>query len=345
MKRLVIGIAIVGLIAGACNSSTTKAQGSSDEIRLGVFPNLTHSPGLIGITQGILDKDLAPTKVKIVPFTSGSEASSALASGSIDASYVGPNPAVSIFEKTNGQFVIVSGATLGGAALVVRNGSGITTPADLKGKKVADPGIGNTQDVALRTWLHEHGLKATDEGGDVTVVPLSSNSDSITLMQNKQIDAAWQPEPYVSLLVSENLGHVFVNEASLWPGGKFSTTNLLVSKTYMSAHPSVVKKLVQANVDSIQYIQQNSQAAAAAANTEVATLGGKSLDSSALSRAWAEMTFTWDPDTSSITTDAQRAYALKDISTNPTNISSLYDLSDLNAILQSKGLPTVQVSG
>lgn len=345
MKKLVIGCALVAMLAGACASSGTKAQGSSNVIRLGVFPNLTHAPGLIGITQGILNKDLAPTKVKIVPFTSGSEASSALASGSIDASYIGPNPAVSIFEKSSGQFAIVSGAALGGAALVVRNGSGITSPSDLKGKKVADPGIGNTQDVALRTWLHEHGLKATDEGGDVTVVPLSSNSDSITLMQNKQIDAAWQPEPYVSLLVSEGLGHVFVNEASLWPGGKFSTTNLLVSKTYMSAHPDVVKKLVQANVDSIQFIQKNPQAAASAANAEIAKLGGKSLDSSALARAWGEMTFTWDPETSSITTDAQRAYALKDITTNPTNIASLYDLGDLNAVLQSKGLPTVKVSG
>jgi len=345
VKKLVIGVAIVGLLAGACSSSGAKAQGSSDVIRLGVFPNLTHSPGLIGITQGILTKDLAPTKVKIVPFTSGSEASSALASGSIDASYIGPNPAVSIFEKTKGQFAIVSGATLGGAALVVRNGSGITSPSDLKGKKVADPGIGNTQDVALRTWLHEHGMKATDEGGDVTIVPLSSNSDSITLMQNKQIDASWQPEPYVSLLVSQNLGKVFVNEASLWPGGKFSTTNLLVSKTYMNAHPDVVKKLVQANVDSIQYIQKNPQAAAASANAEIAKLGGKSLDGGALTRAWGEMTFSWDPDTSSITTDAQRAYALNDIDTNPTNISSLYDLSDLNAILQSNGLATVQVSG
>ena len=345
MKRLVIGIVTLGVLAGACSSSATKSQGSSDVLRLGVFPNLTHSPGLIGITQGILDKDLAPTKVKIVPFTSGSEASSALASGSIDASYIGPNPAVSIWTKTNGQFVIVSGATLGGAAFVVRNGSGISSPSDLAGKKIADPGIGNTQDVALRTWLHEHGLKATDEGGTVTVVPLSSNSDSITLMQNKQIDGAWQPEPYVSLLVSQNLGHVFVNEASLWPGGKFSTTNLLVSKSYMSAHADVVKRLVQANVDSIQYIQKNPQAAATAANTEIAKLGGKSLDSAALTRAWGEMTFTWDPDTSSITTDAQRAYALKDIDANPSNISSLYDLTDLNAILQSKGLSPVQVSG
>ena len=345
MKKLVIAVALVGLLAGACSSSSTKAQGSAGVLRLGVFPNLTHSPGLIGITQKILTKDLAPTQVKIVPFTSGSEASSALASGSIDACYIGPNPAVSLYEKTNGAFVIVSGATLGGAAFVIRNGSGISSPSDLKGKKIADPGIGNTQDVALRTWLHGHGLKATDEGGNVTIVPLSSNSDSITLMQNKQIDGAWQPEPYVSLLVSQGLGHVFVNEASLWPGGKFSTTNLLVSKTYLGAHADLVKKLVQANVDSIQYIQKNPQAAASAANAEVAKLGGKSLESSALSRAWGEMTFTWDPDTSSITTDAQRAYALKDITTNPTNISGLFDLSDLNAVLQSKGLPTVQVSG
>ena len=345
MRRLMVGLVLAALAGSACASSAARGQGSSSVVRLGVFPNLTHAPGLIGIANGIFDRDLAPTKVKVTPFNSGSEASNALLAGSIDATYIGPGPTVSLFLKSGGKVAVVSGATQGGASFVVRTDAGITGPNDLHGKNIADPGTGNTQDVALRTYLHGHGLKAKDEGGDVTVTPLESNSQVVQLFQQKQVDGAWMPEPYASLLTSMNLGTTLVDERTLWPGGKFVTTNLLVSTDYMSAHPDVVKKLVQANVEAIDFITQDESQAQTVGNTELAKLGGKSLEAGVLSEAWSEMTFSWDPAAASLQRNAQDSYALKYITQAPTNILDVYKLDDLNAILQSLGRPAVSVTG
>jgi NitT/TauT family transport system substrate-binding protein len=307
-----------------------------------VFPNLTHAPALVGLAKGLLQKDLGSTKLKVIPFTSGSEASNALLAGSIDASYIGPGPTVSLFIKS-GKVAVVSGAAQGGASLVVRTGVTISRPTDFAGKRIADPGIGNTQDVALRTWLHQNGLKAKDEGGNVTIVPLTKNSDSVQLMQQKQIDGAWLPEPYPSLLVGQGLATRCLDEKTLWPGGKFITTNLLVSSGYLAAHPHVVKDLVKGNVDSIRFIQQNAPQAATLANKELATLGGKSLDPGVLQAAWSEITFSWDPVASSLLANAQHEQALGDIDSVPSNLTTIYKLSDLNSILRSIGQPAVSV--
>ena len=342
MKRTATMIALVAMLAAGCASSVARAKGSASVIRLGVFPNLTHAPGLVGIADGIFDRDLAPTKVQVKVFNSGSEASTALLAGAIDATYIGPGPTVKLF-LTSGKVAVVSGATEGGAAFVVRKGSGIVSPKGLAGKKIADPGIGNTQDVALRTWLHAHGLKARDEGGSVTVVPLESNSQSIQLFESKQVDGAWLPEPYVSLLTSKGLATLFVDERSLWPGGKFLTTNLLVSTVYLEAHPSVVRKLVRANVDAIRSIQRDAEHAMAAANKEIAKLGGKELPATVLSSAWKEMTFTWDPLVSSLLKNARDTFALGDLNKDPAKVVGVYRLDDLNAVLRSLGLLPVAV--
>lgn len=343
MKRTISFIALVGLVAAGCVSSAARAKGTEGVLRLGVFPNLTHAPGLIGIANGIFDRDLAPTKLQVKVFNSGSEAGTALLAGAIDATYIGPGPTVKLF-LTSGKVAVVSGATLGGAAFVVRTGAGITSPKDLPGKKIADPGIGNTQDVALRTWLHAHGLKATDEGGSVTIVPLETNSQALQLFESEQVDGAWLPEPYVSLLTSKGLATVFVNESSLWPGGKFLTTNLLVSSGYLQAHPDVVKKLVKANVEAIQSINHHSSTAAATANSELAKLGGKALPADVLASAWKEMTFTWDPLASSLQKNAQETHSLGALKDDPGTILNVYKLDDLNEVLQSMGLSTVSAT-
>jgi NitT/TauT family transport system substrate-binding protein len=340
MKRIATMIVLAALLATGCASSVARAKGSSAVLRLGIFPNLTHAPGLIAIADGTFTKDLAPTKLEVKAFNSGSEASTALLAGAIDATYIGPGPTVKLFIKS-GHVAVVSGVAEGGASFIVRKGSGIASANDLAGKKIADPGIGNTQDVALRTWLHGHGLKAKDEGGSVTVVPLESNSQSLQLFQTNQIDGAWLPEPYVSLLTSKGLATVFVDERTLWPGGKFLTTNLLVSTVYMQAHPSVVRNLVRANVEAIQSIRQDPNRAMATANAQIVKLGGKELTPTVLSSAWQEMTFTWDPLASSLKKNAQDTFALGDLSKDPVNILSVYKLDDLNAALQSLGLPAV----
>jgi NitT/TauT family transport system substrate-binding protein len=343
MRKALAALALVAVIGTGCASSAARAAGSDTVLRLGVFPNLTHGPALIGISKGIIQKDLGSmTKLKIFTFTSGSEASNAMLSGSIDATYIGPGPTTSLFAKS-GKIAVVSGVTQGGASLVVRTGAGISSPADFAGKKVADPGVGNTQDVALKTWLHSNGLKTTDEGGNVTIVPLTKNSDSIQYFSGKQVDAAWLPEPYPSLLIAQGLGSKFLDERTLWPGGHFATTGLVVATGYLTAHPDVVKNLVKGNVDSIRYIRANPTQAQQIANTEIVTLGGKSLDSAPLAQAWAGMTFSWDPAAASLQQDAKNAASFGLIDSVPSNLLSVYKLADLNAILIGLGLPSVQV--
>jgi NitT/TauT family transport system substrate-binding protein len=335
-------LTLAALVATGCASSSAKAKGSAAVLRLGVFPNLTHAPALVGIATGIFDRDLAPTKAKVTVFNSGSQAGQALLSGSLDATYIGPVPAASLFEQ-GGDVAIVSGAVQNGASLVVRTGSGIDSAADLGGKKVAVPGIGNTQDIALRTWLHQNGLKTKDEGGNVAVVAID-NPELPQVFQAAQVDAAWEPEPWPSVLESQNLATRLVDETSLWPGGAFPTTGLLVSKGYLTAHPEVVQKLVRANVDAIAYITDNPDRAKELAKQELQRVGGPNLTGAVLDQAWGELRFSYDPLVAVAEQYATNAWKVGIFDTRPDNLASMFVLGDLNAILQEKGLPAVNVA-
>ena len=161
-------------------------------------------------------------------------------SGALDASFIGPNPAINGYAKSKGEALrIVAGTTSGGASLVVREG--INAPADLQGKTLATPSLGNTQDVALRAWLKDQGF-ATDTagGGDVHITP-QDNADTLAAFKTGAIDGAWVPEPWATRLVNEGGGHVLVNEKDLWPDGKFVTTHLIVTTEFLDEHPDTVK--------------------------------------------------------------------------------------------------------
>src|SRR5205823_12436983 len=181
-------------------------------------------------------------KLETKTFNAGPEAIEALFSGAIDAAYVGPNPTVNAWQKSHGKAIkVVAGAASGGVEFVVR--PTINGPEDLKGKKIATPQLGNTQDVALRYWLKQHGLTTTKEGGgDVKVQP-QANADAVTAFASGAVDGAWEPEPYASQLVAKG-GRVLVDERDLWPGGKFVITNLLVRSDFLKQHRDVVKNLV-----------------------------------------------------------------------------------------------------
>jgi NitT/TauT family transport system substrate-binding protein len=343
MRKAVPVLAIVALVASACASSEAKLRGSSDVLRLGMFPNLTHAPAYVGLEEGIFEDVLAPTRVEVSYFNSGSDAGTALTSGSIDATYIGPGPAISLYVENPGSVALVSGATSGGASLVIRSGVEVSTAEDLAGLKIAVPGIGNTQDVALRTWLHENGLKTNDENGNVHVSAL----DNTTLVQTFEagdVDGAWEPEPWPSLLVAEGLAEPFLDESTLWPDGAFVTTHLLVNTAYMDAHPDVVRKLVEANVEAIERIAEDPDRAKAAAQAGLVKAGAPSLDQAVVDAAWDRLTFTWDPVASSLEKDAADAWELGYLQNEPAGILDLYRLDDLNAVLAElesvpEGLP------
>ena len=342
MRKLMIGLAAVALLGAACASSEQKAKGSDDVLRLGIFPNLTHAPGYVALEEGMFEQTLPGVDVQVTYFNSGSDAGTAILSGSIDATYIGPGPATALYLQSDGGVAVVSGVTSGGASFVVRKGAGITSPEDLPGKKIAIPGIGNTQDVALRTWLHEQGLKPNDEGGDVSIAAVD-NPELLSLFSSGQVDGAWEPEPWPSYLVSEGVAEPFVDEADLWPDGQFATTVLLVNTTFLDAHPELVKGLVQANVEAIQLIEDDPAKAKADAQAGLVKAGAPSLDQAVVDEAWGKLTFTFDPIPASITQGAANAFALGYLEQQPGDLTPLWQLDQLNELLSGLQIPVIQV--
>jgi NitT/TauT family transport system substrate-binding protein len=344
--RLVVGAVAVTLLAAACGSSAASSGSAGSgqgqvTLRLGFLANITHEPALVGLAKGFFTKNLGNgVTLKTSVFSSGTEETTALLAGQLDAAYVGPNPAINAWQKSGGTAIkIISGAASGGASLVVK--SGISAAAQLKGKSLATPSLGNTQDVALRYWLKQHTLTTTPTGGgDVAIKPIKPNSAAVLEFRSGQITGGWEPEPYATEMVLDG-GTRLVNEASLWPGGKFVTTNLVVSQAFLKAHPAAVNGLLKGQIQANDYINGNAAVAAAAANTELTTLLGKGLAPAVLTASLKYLTFTNDPIASSLAVDAQHAAAVGLL--KPVKLSGIYDLGPLNALLKAAGEP--QVSG
>jgi len=218
--------------------------------------------------------------------------------------------------------------------------TGITTPAQLRGQKLATPSLGNTQDVALRYWLRQHHLTTTQTGGgDVPITPITPNSAAVLSFKSGQVAGGWEPAPYDIEMVQDG-GHVLVNEVSLWPEGQFVTTNLVVTQKFLAAHPNVVNGLLKGQIEANNYIHSDPAGAQSAANAELTRLLGKGLDPSVLAAAFKQITFTDDPIASSLAVDAQHAVAVG-LLTPVRNIQNLYDLGPLNALLKADGQPQV----
>jgi NitT/TauT family transport system substrate-binding protein len=347
MRRVLLAAgvtaAVTTLAAGCSSSGASTGSGSSSggsssapvTLRLGFLANITHAPALVALKEGFFAKDLGKNvTLKTSVFSSGTQETTALLAGQLDAAYVGPNPAINAWQKSSGKAIkIVSGVASGGAALVVK--PSISSVSQLKGQKLATPSLGNTQDVALRYYLKSHGLTTTETGGgDVPITPISPNSDAVLEFKSGQIAGGWEPAPY-DIEMQQDGGKVLVNEASLWPGGKFVTTNIVVSQSFLAAHPSVVTGLLKANIQAINFIHSNTSAAETAANAELTALTGKALKSSVLPLAFKQITFTNDPVASSLATDAKHAEAVGLL--KPVNLNGIYDLGPLNALLKADG--------
>jgi NitT/TauT family transport system substrate-binding protein len=345
-----LSVVPVALALAACGGSSgsgdaaAAASGPAAELRLGYFANLTHAPALIGVQQGYLAQQLgSATKLSTQVFNAGPDEVEALFANGLDAAYIGPSPTINAYTQSGGDAIrIVSGAASGGAQLVVRDG--ITSPADLKGKTLASPQLGNTQDVALRTWLTAQGLEnSVNGGGDVTISP-TSNSDILNLFKAGKLDGAWVPEPYASRLVLEDGGHVLVDEKDLWPQGQFVTTHLVVRTEYLQQHPDTVAALLRANVQSVQFAQQQPDEAKKAVNAGLEAAGSKALSQPVIDRAWGELTLTYDPIASALKKSADNAVAAGTTS-GDVDLDGIYDLAPLNQVLTAQKLPTVSSDG
>jgi len=345
--------AVVAAFAAACGSSgpsRSSASGSGSTgsvssskkvvLRLGFLENITHATALVGIRQGYFTRDLGPgVELRLQAFSTGTEEATALLAGQLDAAYVGPNPAIKAWQTSDGKLIkVIAGAAAGGADLVVR--PGITAASQLRGQKLATPSLGNTQDVALRYWLRQHGLTSTQTGGgDVHITPVTPNSDAVLAFQSGSIAGGWEPQPYAAEMVAAG-GHVLVNEASLWPQGQFVTTELVATRAFLSAHPTVISSLLKGQIAANQFINGNTAAAEAAANSELQAISGKSLKPDILAASFKEVHFTNDPVESSLITDANHAVQTG-LLTPVRNLTGIYDLSALNQQLAAAGQPAV----
>ncbi|HJT38462.1 MAG TPA: ABC transporter substrate-binding protein [Actinomycetota bacterium] len=325
----------MGLVLAACSSTGSAATGGKITLRLGYFPNLTHASAILGVDDGIFQRDLGPNVLlKTSTFTAGPEEVTALFAGSLDAAYMGPNPAINAYIKSKGQAIrIISGATAGGAYLVVK--PSIKSAADLKGAKLAAPQLGNTQDVALRNWLKSQGYRTTTAGGgDVKIID-QDNATTLETFKAGQIDGAWVPEPWASRLVIEGGAHVLVDERTLWPQGRYVTTQLVVRTAYLQQHPDVVENLLKGQVEANDFLNNNKAQAETIVGNGIKKLTGKALSAAVLDAAWNHLTFTNDPIASSLKTNAAASLAFGFITSS--DLTNIYDLTLLNKVLTSEG--------
>ena len=310
-------------------------------LRFGVFPNITHAPGLVELADGgTLSKLLPNATIEVTPFNSGTQAVEAMFADAIDITFVGPNPAINAYAQSHGAAVrVIAGSTSGGAFLVVR--SNINGPEDLRGKSIATPSLGNTQDVALRAWLKSKGL-TTDKagGGDVSVVP-QDNAQTLETFLAGTIDGAWVPEPWATRLIDEGGAKVLVDERDLWPDGRYVTTQLMVATKFLQAQPEVVKRVLLATVQAVDFVNEHPSDAQQIANAEIQKFTTKALGEELLKKAWGNLTFTIDPIASSLAKSAQDAESLG-LLPDPGDLSGLYDLTLLNEVLRSLGRPAVK---
>ena len=335
----VFAIAVIGIVVLASCGVGEGADGDSVTLRLGYFPNVTHAPAIVGMEEGILT-DALGSGVVLEPhaFNAGPEVVEAIFNGALDASFIGPNPAINAFAQSDGQAIrIVSGATSGGAALIVRDD--ITSADQLSGAVLATPQLGNTQDVALRAWLLEQGYETDLEGGgDVSITP-QANADALNAFITGEIDGAWVPEPWSTRMVEEGGGRVLVNEADLWPDGEFVTTHLIVATEFLEEHPDVVKGLVEGNLAAIDFTNDHPEAAQEQVIAAIEELSGSELSPETVAAAWENLDFTVDPIATSLATSAQHATDLGLL--DPVDLDGIYDLSFLNEVLSEAGRPEI----
>ncbi|CAM5250024.1 MULTISPECIES: aliphatic sulfonate ABC transporter substrate-binding protein [Streptomyces] len=329
--------------AGAKIATGAKKIDGLDSVKIGYFGNLTHATALVGNQKGFFQKELGATEAKYQIFNAGPSEIEALNSGAIDIGWIGPSPAINGYTKSDGKSLrIIGGSASGGVKLVV-DPKKITSLKDVKGKKIATPQLGNTQDVAFLNWVAEQGWKVDAQSGkgDVSVVR-TDNKVTPDAYKSGSIDGAWVPEPTASKLVAEG-GKVLLDESALWPDKKFVITNIIVSQKFLKEHPKAVEAVLKASVETNKWINANPDEAKAAANKQLGVDSGKELPAKVLDPAWKSIQFTDDPLAATLDTEAKHAVKAG-LLENP-QLDGIYDLTLLNKVLKAEGEQSVSDAG
>lgn len=326
-------LSVIGIISGSDESR------HENKIRVAYFPNIGHAVPVIGMEKEIFQNEIGQdTEIESKLFDSGPQVVESLFADSIDIAYVGPGPAINGFLKSeNHNIRILSGAASGGASFVVHPNSQITTADDFAGKRIAAPQIGNTQDVSLRNYLSENGLKPAEKGGTVVVLNIS-NPDIFTLFTKGEIDGAWVPEPWASALVQELGGHRLFYEEDLWPDKKFASVVLIANVDYVNEHPLIIQKWLQSHQKTIDWINENPKESRIIFNQFMKNEMGKTIPDSVLDESFSNLEITSDPIPSSIVTFAQRADSLGYLGRNGYDLDGIF--FDINSNAQTQEVLT-----
>jgi NitT/TauT family transport system substrate-binding protein len=287
-RLILLGLAALALLT----QSSCRPQSQKMVVRFGHFPNITHAQGVIAHAltregKGWFEQRLGPdVEIQWFTYNAGPSAMEAMFAGSLDITYVGQGPALNAHLKSRGAEVrIISGAANGGAALVVKADSPINTPADFRGKKIATPQLGNTQDISCRAWLKAQGFNITQTGGDVLVVP-TANPDQLPLFQNGSVDAVWTVEPWVTRLERDANGKAFLEDSDVL------TTWLASSVKFLGAHRDLAKKIAAANVELTEWIRANPEEAQKKLIAELKAETRADFALEAVAQAWKRIKFT-----------------------------------------------------
>ena len=305
-----IAIAIIGLIAviGLTQSSLDDSQ---NKIRVAFFPSIVHVVPIVGMeTQTFADNFGGDLNIEIKVFDSGPQVIESIFSNSVDVAYVGPGPVINGFLKSDGKDLkILASAANGGASFIIQKNSGLESIENYSGKRVAAPQISNTQDVSLRHYLAQNGLTPAEKGGDVFVLNIA-NPDIYTLFAKGDIDGAWVPEPWATMLVEELDGVRLFDENEIWPENKFSSVLLIGRSDYIEKNPEIIKSWIDANEKTVQWINKNPDESKNLYNKFMMGHMGKTLPEKIVQESFSKIMITSEPVENSIYTFAERANSL-----------------------------------
>jgi NitT/TauT family transport system substrate-binding protein len=294
-RRALLGGVLGGALGGALSGCRSPAD--ARVLRVGCMGTLAHAPSLVGLHSGRFERALSARGVRLerAVFGAGPEVMASLLAGAIDVGCLGPVPAVTAYVRTRGRAVrVVSGAASGGAVMVVRRGAGIRCASDLRGRHVATPQLGNTNDLALRGWLRSQGMDATEYGGDVTISPMKGSS-MLAQMRRGMLDAAWVAEPWGARLVADAGAMVWIDERTLWPNGRFATAVLVMHRAYHAMAAGNVRAWVEAHSAEVARLREDPARGMRETSEALRAITGKGVPAGVLREAWGRMEFTTDP--------------------------------------------------
>lgn len=292
MVSLLLGVGLVASLTACGGDGANKGKDGKTNVRVAYFPNITHSQALVMKNKKTLEEKWGDKcNVSWTSFNAGPAETEAIFAGEIDLGYIGPVPALSANAKSNGEVKIISNSTDAGAVLLKRKDAGIKSVADLAGKKIAIPQLGNTQHLCLLNILEENNLKTVDEGGDVTV-SASANADILNLIDNGSVDAALVPEPWGTTIEKNGNAEVLLDEKEVFLEGNYPTAVVVVHQDFMEKYPDLVKDFLQAHEDTTVYINDNQDEAMGIVNTEIESVTGKSLADDVIKGAFTRMSIS-----------------------------------------------------